>query len=124
MLLSLNQPDLNDRSTKSRLNASVYVEQEVYSGSQEVLGFYGSTNESENQNAQQIKVGKKGVSSLEKQGVMGKESNVKLYERRETRKGGIRWRDMGTEIKQRQDTNQRNAMANNTGQRKQKRKTN
>lgn len=53
---------------------------------------------------------------------MGKES--KLYERRETRKGGIRWRDMGTEIKQRQDTNQRNAMANNTSQTKQKRKTN
>lgn len=60
MLLSLNQPDLNDRSKKSRLNASVYFEQEVYSGSQEVLGFYGSTNESENQNAQQIKVERKG----------------------------------------------------------------
>lgn len=39
-------------------------------------------------------------------------------------RGGVRWRDMGTEIKQRQDTNQRNAMVNNTAQTKQKRKRN
>lgn len=35
---------------------------------------------------------------------------------------GVKWRGMGTEIKQRQDTNQHNAMANNTTENKTKEK--